>query len=140
SRAPGWAIVDSDFASDTNATTLNHPTLTAQNDDVLALGGFSWAETPKSYPGAVNVTANLPRGIITGWQEQSAGTTPAHTLTAGAPGHMGAISLLLRMVSDPTIHVTIDSTPADLSQVEPGARRSEERRVGKEGRAQRGPR
>lgn len=122
SRAPGWAIVDSDFASATDATTLNHPTLTAQNDDVLALGGFSWVETSKSYPAGVDVTANLPRGIITGWQEQSAGTTPAHTLTAAAAGHMGAISLLLRMVDDPTIYVTIDSTPADLSQVEPGAR------------------
>src|SRR5690606_34626093 len=89
---------------------------------VLALGGFSWVETSKSYPAGVDVTANLPRGIITGWQEQSAGTTPAHTLTAGAIGHMGAISLLLRMMDDPTIYVTIDSTPADLSQVEPGAR------------------
>lgn len=72
------------------------PVLDAETADVLVAYGFHWGETSKSWtPSGLTTITNLSRAIISAYQVQDGGPTPAYTLTAGTTGHMAATAILL---------------------------------------------
>src|SRR5690606_16319360 len=72
------------------------PGLAAQPGDVLLAYGFHWGETSKTWtPSGLTTITNLSRAIISAYQVQDGGPTPAYTLTAGTTGHMAATAILL---------------------------------------------
>lgn len=88
--------------SDDSASTIDLPSLNAEDSDALVAFGFNDEATGKSFPGALAEITNLDRGIISAWEaDLDAGPTTAHTLTADDPGHIAATAILLTPSSEP---------------------------------------
>src|SRR5690606_40636098 len=86
-----------DWSSDVCSSDLP---LSASSDNMLFIGGFHWAETPKQLNGdGLTVTQNQTRGYITAYNLRDiSGATTGYSVssTLSVPGFMGITSILMR--------------------------------------------
>src|SRR5690606_41190260 len=79
-----------DWSSDVCSSDLP---LSASSDNMLFIGGFHWAETPKQLNGdGLTVTQNQTRGYITAYNLRDiSGATTGYSVssTLSVPGFMG---------------------------------------------------
>lgn len=86
-----------------SAATIDLPVLDAQPGDVLLAYGFHWGEVDKTWaPAGLTTITNLSRAIISAYQVQVGGPTPAYTLVTDTVGHMAATAILLTPKTVPT--------------------------------------
>src|SRR5690606_21859954 len=95
----GYAVDSTD-----SAATIDLPVLDAQPGGGLLADGLHWGAVAKTWaPAGLTTITNLSRAIISAYQVQAGGPTPAYTLVTDTVGHMAATAILLTPKTVPTI-------------------------------------